>query len=96
MIVIFSFPFCLQRTRLIAYTKGVPFEEINVHLKVKPDWYVEKINPYGKVPVIEHEGHIIRESLINFGRFNFHFLDTTYMSSLLFGQYPLLLQVGAY
>jgi hypothetical protein len=25
----------------------IPFEEINVHLKVKPDWYVEKINPYG-------------------------------------------------
>ena len=68
MIVIFSFPFCLQRARLAAYAKGVPFEVINVHLKVKPDWYVEKINPYGKVPVIEHEGHIIRESLISFGK----------------------------
>ena len=56
-----------QRTRLVAYAKGVSFEEINVHLKVKPDWFVEKINPLGKVPVIEHEGHIIRESLINFG-----------------------------
>ena len=58
----------LQRARLVAYAKAVPFEEINVHLKVKPDWYVEKINPYGKVPVVEHEGHIIRESLINFGK----------------------------
>ena len=58
---------CMQRTRLIACAKGVPTEIINIHLKVKPDWFVKKINPHGKVPVIEHEGHIIRESLINFG-----------------------------
>lgn len=62
-----TFSSVMQRTRLVAYAKGVPFEEIYVHLKVKPEWFVEKINPYGKVPVIEHEGHIIRESLINFG-----------------------------
>ncbi len=53
---------------MIAYSKDVPFEEINIHLKVKPDWFVEKINPYGKVPIVEHEGHIIRESLIDFGK----------------------------
>lgn len=67
-LICFYFLSLTQRTRLAAYAKGVPFEEINIHLKVKPDWYLEKINPQGKVPTIEHEGHIIRESLINFGK----------------------------
>ena len=78
--IIFTLLFLLQRTRLIAYAKGVPFEEINVRLKVKPGWFVEKINPYGKVPVIEHEGHIIRESLINFGEQNLFFQRITKLS----------------
>ena len=59
----------LQRVRLIAAAKNIPTEEINIHLKVKPDWFVPKINPYGKVPVIEHEGKLIRESLIAFGKY---------------------------
>jgi len=59
----------LQRVRLIVAAKNIPTEEINIHLKVKPDWFVPKINPYGKVPVVEHEGKLIRESLIAFGRY---------------------------
>ena len=59
----------LQRVRLIVAAKNIPTEEINIHLKVKPDWFVQKINPYGKVPVIEHEGKLIRESLIAFGKY---------------------------
>ena len=59
----------LQRVRLIAAAKNIPTEEINIHLKVKPDWFVSEINPYGKVPVIEHEGKLIRESLIAFGKY---------------------------
>ena len=57
----------MQRVRLIAAAKKIRTEEINIHLKVKPEWYLEKINAVGKVPVIEHEGRVIRESLIAFG-----------------------------
>ena len=56
--------------RLIAAAKKVKTQEVNIHLKVKPDWYLEKINPEGKVPTIEHNGHLIRESLIAFGELN--------------------------
>ena len=57
----------VQRVVLCAHAKGVSIDIINVNLKDKPDWFVEKINPHGKVPVIEHDGNIIRESLITFG-----------------------------
>lgn len=52
---------------MIAAAKGIKTQEINIHLKVKPEWYVEKINPAGQVPTIEHEGKLIRESTIAFG-----------------------------
>ena len=57
----------LQRVRLLVAEKGIKSEEINIHLKVKPDWYLEKINPVGKVPTIQHNGNNIPESLIAFG-----------------------------
>ncbi len=60
-------PFSFQRVRLLAAHKGIKTEEINIHLKVKPDWYLAKVNPVGKVPTIEHNGHYIPESLIAFG-----------------------------
>ena len=53
---------------LCAHAKGVSIDIININLRDKPDWFVEKINPHGKVPVIEHDGNIIRESLIAFGQ----------------------------
>ena len=56
-----------QRVVLCAHAKGVSVDIINIDLKDKPDWFAEKINPHGKVPVIEHEGNIIRESLVAFG-----------------------------
>ena len=51
----------------MAAAKGIKTEEIDIHLKLMPNWYKEKINPVGKVPTIEHNGHLIRESLIAFG-----------------------------
>ena len=57
--------------RLILAAKQIPHEVVEVHLKQKPTWFVEEINPSGKaVPVIEHEGHLIRESLVAFGKFS--------------------------
>ena len=75
----------LQRVRLIVAAKNIPAEEINVHLKVKPDWFVPKINPYGKVPVIEHEGKLIRESLIAFGKYLLVVRSRNQGSTLAFG-----------
>lgn len=43
--------------------KGVPFEVTEVDLKNKPDWFLE-ISPYGKVPVVKHDDHLIYESAI--------------------------------
>ena len=56
-----------QRVRLIVAALDVPVEYIDVNLKDKPVWYIPKINPHGQVPVVEHEGKLIRESLIGFG-----------------------------
>ncbi len=54
--------------RLFAAAKGVRTEEINIHLKIKPEWYVNKINPVGKVPTIQLlDGRLIPESLIAAG-----------------------------
>ena len=44
---------------------------IEIHLKKKPKWYLEDINPYGMVPTIEHDNHIIRESAVTFGEKKF-------------------------
>lgn len=68
----------LQRVRLIIADLGIPVEYIDVHLKDKPVWYIPKINPLGQVPVLEHEGRLVRESLIAFGEFNLgmHKLNT--------------------
>ena len=58
----------MQRIRLIAAAKNIPTQEINIHLKVKPDWFIPKITPFGQVPVIEHEGKLLRESAVGFGK----------------------------
>lgn len=58
-----------QRVRLIIADLDIPVDYIDVHLKDKPVWYIPKINPHGKVPVVEHEGRLIRESIVGFGEF---------------------------
>ena len=39
-----------QRTMLTLLAKGVPFEVVNINLKNKPDWFVEKT--WGTVSVV--------------------------------------------
>ncbi|XP_038152508.1 glutathione S-transferase omega-1-like [Cyprinodon tularosa] len=63
---LYSMRFCpfAQRTRLVLHAKGIKFDTININLKDKPDWFLEK-NPYGLVPVIETPaGEVVFESMI--------------------------------
>jgi len=43
--------------------KKVPFEVTEIDLKNKPDWFL-KISPYGKVPVVQHDGETLYESAV--------------------------------
>ncbi|XP_018424571.1 PREDICTED: glutathione S-transferase omega-1-like [Nanorana parkeri] len=55
-----------QRARLVLAAKGIKHEVVNINLKNKPDWFVEK-SPLGLVPSIEtSDGKIIYESPIVF------------------------------
>jgi len=63
---IYIMRFCpyAQRALLGLQLKQIPFEVVNINLTQKPEWYLEKKNPLGKVPTIEHDGKIIYESLV--------------------------------
>ncbi|XP_016392148.1 glutathione S-transferase omega-1-like [Sinocyclocheilus rhinocerous] len=66
LIRLYSMRFCpfAQRARLVLTAKGVKHEIININLKDKPDWFLEK-NPSGTVPVLEtSSGQVIYESPI--------------------------------
>jgi len=60
---LYSMRFCpyAQRTRLVLAYKGIDFETVNVHLKKKPSWFLER-NPLGLVPVLEKDDQIVYES----------------------------------
>ena len=66
MLLHFSFFSITQRARLAAEANNIPYEVIDIHLKKKPQWFLTEISAVGKVPVIEHDGHIIPESLVIF------------------------------
>lgn len=52
-----------QRTRMALRDKGLDFELAEIDLKNKPDWFLD-VSPYGKVPVLRHEGRTIYESAV--------------------------------
>jgi glutathione S-transferase len=62
-----------QRTRIMLELKKLPYQLVEIDLtKPRPDWFLA-LNPTGKVPVVEHEGHVLNESsLIN------EYLDEAY------------------
>ncbi|CAN9499722.1 unnamed protein product [Ophioblennius macclurei] len=63
---IYSMRFCpfAQRTRLVLNAKGIKHDTVNIHLRDKPDWFLEK-NPLGLVPTLETSaGEVIYESPI--------------------------------
>ncbi|XP_068597031.1 glutathione S-transferase omega-1-like [Brachionichthys hirsutus] len=62
----YSMRFCpfAHRTSLVLTAKGITHEVININLKDKPEWFLEK-NPLGLVPTLETPaGEVIYESPI--------------------------------
>lgn len=82
---LYSMRFCpyAQRVHLVLYAKDIPHDIVNVNLKNKPDWFLEKF-PVGKVPAIHVGGEYIHESLIVSD-----FLDEKYPQRPLFPKDPL-------
>ncbi|XP_041866470.1 glutathione S-transferase omega-1-like [Melanotaenia boesemani] len=63
---LYSMRFCpfAERTRLVLNAKGIKYDTININLKEKPEWFLEK-NPLGLVPTLETpDGDVIYESPI--------------------------------
>ncbi len=52
-----------QRTRMALIEKGIEFDLTAIDLNDKPDWFLD-ISPYGKVPVLRHNGVVIFESAV--------------------------------
>jgi glutathione S-transferase len=52
-----------QRTRMALIEKGIDHKLTAIDLNDKPDWFLE-ISPYGKVPVLRHNGAVIFESAV--------------------------------
>ncbi|XP_056022548.1 glutathione S-transferase omega-1 isoform X2 [Ostrea edulis] len=61
---IYSMRLCpfAERTRLVLAHKNIPNEEVNINLTKKPEWFMEEINPLGKVPALQKDDKIIYES----------------------------------
>jgi glutathione S-transferase len=54
-----------QRALIALNELNIDFEYVHIDLNNKPSWYVEKINPFGKVPCIQEENQDpIFESLV--------------------------------
>ncbi len=64
-IELFSYEACpyAQRTRMMMIEKNISYSLTEVDLYNKPDWWKE-LSPYGKVPLIRHNGDIVYESRI--------------------------------
>ncbi|XP_071825976.1 glutathione S-transferase omega-1-like [Apostichopus japonicus] len=65
VIRLYSMKFCpfAERARLVLNAKNIEHEVINVNLWEKPTWFADK-NPNQQVPIVEHDGKIVYESLI--------------------------------
>ncbi len=64
-IELFSFAACpyAQRTRMVLIEKGIEFELTEIDIYNRPAWFRE-VSPYGKVPLLRHDGRIVYESAI--------------------------------
>merc|ERR1712055_167803 len=64
-VTVLNMRFCpfAQRTILVLLTKKIPFDVVNINLKKKPQWFLEKT--YGTVSVVKYKGKYVMESLVN-------------------------------
>jgi len=62
---IYGMRFCpyVHRVRLVLAAKNISHEIVNIHLKKKPEWFLEK-SPEGKVPLLEQDSKLLWESLV--------------------------------
>lgn len=72
-----------QRIHLVLNAKNIPHDVVNINLKNKPEWYLEKF-PLGKVPALYVDGVNLYESLIIAD-----YLDEKYPQRPLFPKDPL-------
>ncbi|XP_062988685.1 glutathione S-transferase omega-1 [Elgaria multicarinata webbii] len=85
VIRLYSMRYCpfAQRTRLVLKAKGINHEIVNINLKNKPEWFLEK-SPFGLVPVLEtSKGQLIYESPITC-----EYLDEAYPGNRLYPTDP--------
>ena len=52
-------PFC-DKIRRVLHVKGEPYEVVEVPVSETPS--VRKLNPKGKLPVLEHDGRVVADS----------------------------------
>jgi glutathione S-transferase len=68
MIKLYDYPQCpfCRKVRIVLAEKGIKYERIFVDLRKKEQKRLDflKLNPYGKVPVIEDNGVVIYESSV--------------------------------
>jgi glutathione S-transferase len=62
---LYSMRFCpyAQRTRMVLDFLKIPHEVVNINLKNKPEWFLDK-NPFGTVPVLEQNDKVVYESAV--------------------------------
>jgi glutathione S-transferase len=64
-IELFSFAACpyAQRTRMVLIEKDIDYELTEVDVYNRPPWFRE-VSPYGKVPLLRHNGRVVYESAV--------------------------------
>ncbi|XP_071091709.1 pyrimidodiazepine synthase-like [Haliotis cracherodii] len=62
---IYSMRFCpfAERARLVLAHKNIEHETVNIDLKQKPSWFLDR-NPNGAVPILEQDDKVLYESLV--------------------------------
>lgn len=65
VVELFSYEGCpyAQRSRMVLIEKGIDFSLMEIDLANRPEWFRE-VSPYGKVPVLRHDGRVVYESAI--------------------------------
>ncbi|XP_035671828.1 glutathione S-transferase omega-2-like [Branchiostoma floridae] len=71
-----------ERVRLVLAAKGVEYEQVNIRLRDKPKWYLEKF-PAGRTPGLEQDDRLLWESMVVC-----EYLDQMFTQNVLFPKDP--------